>query len=101
MRLQRYLCVQHDPGRWNCKPSARLSVKLPSLDPNEIAIKLDIEIPDALFQKPALQASITVPEDAVTPPVLDAEVTETIREELQKRLGVDLTIAVVQPTQGD
>lgn len=96
MNCVRYLCVKHDPKRWGCKPVTRLMTSLPSLAPNEVAIRLEIELPDALFTKPSLEARVTVPDSAVTRPVVDAVVQENICAALQQQLGVELTIQVVE-----
>ncbi|HET8550941.1 MAG TPA: hypothetical protein VFM97_00510 [Gammaproteobacteria bacterium] len=77
--------------------SIRLTRHTPSLDRNEIALSVSIDLPEALFRRPALQASIAVPEDAVSAPTIDADVVENIRELASEHLGVDLAISVVDP----
>lgn len=75
----------------------RLSRRSPHLGPGEVAIRVALELPAALFERPALQAKIAVPADQVSRPTINAAVVENIREVLQQQLGVNLTISVVEP----
>lgn len=77
--------------------SARLTQKMPALKSDEVALSLSVKVPETLFRKPALRASITVPEEAISRPVIDAGVVDNIREMVMQNLGVDLTIAVIEP----
>lgn len=83
-------------GNWGLK--ARITRTLPALASGEIALALKIALPDALFQKPSLRASIEVPASAVSAPKIDSIVIDNIKETLQQQLGVNLEIAVVEPT---
>lgn len=48
---QKYLVI-------NSKGSARLCVTKPSLDWNEIAVEVNIQVPDSVFDRPMLKANI-------------------------------------------
>lgn len=78
--------------------SARLALKSPSLAKDEIALKISVEVPDALFNRPQLQAKITIPQSAVTAPVVDAQVLDNVREILQQQTGLDVSVSLVSPT---
>ncbi len=88
-----YLAVKKK--RWNVL-TARLCNKVPSLASGEVAIKLTIGVPDALFQRPQLHARITVPESAVSKPVIDATVLDNIKESLTQQFGLDVQVALVE-----
>jgi hypothetical protein len=92
--LNAYIIVK--PKGWGGL-SARLASRIPALKSDEIAIKLCIDVPDALFKRPQLQASITIPESAVTPTVVNAEVLDNIREVLSQQTGLDVTVNLVVP----
>lgn len=77
--------------------SARLTSRTPALSKDEVAIKLDICVPDALFKRPQIQAKVVVPEDAVTAPVLNAAVLDNVREVLQQQTGMDVSVSLVEP----
>ena len=76
--------------------SGRLTQTLPGLDSGEIAIRVDIALPETLFSRPQLRAAITVPEGQLSAPVIDMNLMDNIREVVSQKLGVDLTIAVVE-----
>jgi hypothetical protein len=94
---QTFFLALSQNGRWRL--SGRLSKSLPALKAGEIALSLTVKLPETLFKKPSLRASIEVPESAVSAPVIDSAVVDNIREIVQQQLGVDLQIAVVEPTR--
>src|SRR3954466_14377131 len=78
------------------KPSFRTAVKKPSTAKNEIAIKLDIDLPLALFTRPELTASIVVPPEK-QPYQIDADVQHRIAESVRESTGLDVRISVEPP----
>ncbi len=92
MILQRYLVVGKERNR---KATARISIKQPALASCEIAIKLELNIPDELFTKPQLRAAINIPTGSVSAPMIEADVVDNITEIISKQLGVDLDISVI------
>jgi hypothetical protein len=77
--------------------AARYASRTPALSKDEIAIKLQISVPDALFTRPQLQATVTIPEDAITKPVLEATVLDNVREIIQQQTGMDVRVSLVEP----
>ena len=75
----------------------RLTAKTPSLAADEVAVRLNVGLPVALFSRPSLEASVTVPPGVVPGPTIDSTVVDNIREIVSKQLGADLTISVPQP----
>lgn len=71
----------------------------PRLAADEIAMAITVVVPDAMFKKPALQATVRIPPESVNRPTIDAAITDNIRMELEKQLGVEVSIAVVEPTE--
>lgn len=92
--LQGYLIVS-PKGYYDI--SARYTSRPPALAKNEVAIKLGVSVPDALFNRPQLQAEVRIPEECVTAPVLNAEVLDNVREVLQQQTGMDISVRVVEP----
>lgn len=76
--------------------TARLTNKVPSLASGEVAIKVNVSVPEALFTRPMLQASIKVPEDAVSKPVINAVVLDNIKETLNQQFGLDVRVSLVE-----
>jgi hypothetical protein len=100
VNCERYLCVKYNPGPpygIHNKPSVRLTVGKPRLDAQEVAILLNINLPNELFKKPQLEANIRVPEENVNRPVINAEVLGNIEQHLKQTLGVELSISLIQP----
>lgn len=72
--------------------SAKAAMKKPSTKANEIAIALDLDIPDALFEKPALEAKIKV--DPVNKGAIPVTVANDIAKIIAEQLGVNVTLSV-------
>ena len=77
----------------------RMLKSMPRLERDEVALQLTVELPDAIFKKPSLSASVVVPEGTVKGPVIDATVVDNIRAVVSRELGVNLSIAPVEPTR--
>lgn len=97
MKVSGYLIVGYDPNRRG-KASLRITKTMPGLDWDEIAVKLNLELPDELFIKPHLQADITIPADSVSPPHIEAETINDIEEVVSRELGVKLDLSII-PTE--
>lgn len=74
--------------------SFHVTRKKPLTGANEVAIRLDIELPETLFEVPQLSAAIKVPESATSRPVISADVQDNIAAALRKQLGMKVTISV-------
>lgn len=94
-RLEGYIVVKPKGVFYDL--AARYASRTPALSKDEIAIKLNISVPDALFTRPQLQASVVIPEDAVTKPVLDAQVLDNVREVIEQQTGMDVRVSLVEP----
>lgn len=82
----------------NKRGKTRLSKNRPSLAVDEVSIRLNVDLPDALFTKPRLEASVTIPEEASTPELLSATVVENVREAVESVTGLKFAVTVVQET---
>lgn len=90
MNVEFYLVV-------NERGSVRTVKNKPGLDWNEVAIKLDLKLPDALFEKPHLSASINVGDDAVNTPNIEADVVSNIEQSILEHTGVEVKLSIVNP----
>ncbi|MBV2138546.1 MAG: hypothetical protein KUF79_17200 [Candidatus Thiodiazotropha sp. (ex Ctena orbiculata)] len=90
MKVKKWLTVNNRGG-------CRLTKGKPSLDWNEVAIFLEIELPDALFDKPRLEAKITIPDEAAVSGVIDSAVAENVQEAIEQATGLTFSVAVVDP----
>ena len=90
MKIAAFLIV-NDNGAIRAVKSYR------ELQLNEIAVQVNLEVPDQLFRKPVVSADIVVPEDAVQTPEISAEVTENIKEAIETATGVEVKISIPDP----
>lgn len=80
--------------RWltiSSKGNTKISVTAPSLRPDEIAVKLELKVPRALFTRPALQAQIVIAADKA-PTIITAAVKDNIAEIVRQQTGLSITL---------
>lgn len=82
------------------RSSARLTKNKPSLDANEVPVRINLSLPISLFQRPSLEASISIPEDSVTPPEISADVQSGIAEAIRAATGFNVRLRVEAPEGG-
>lgn len=73
---------------------------LPKTGRDEVAIRVNVTVPKALFERPELTVSINVAGD--TPRVdVDAETMDTMAERMQELIGVPVHITCDLPGEGE
>ena len=72
----------------------KISKNMPDTASNEIAVKLDLDIPNSLFMKPSLNFKMSIPESAASFPVLEAAVQDNLAELLANELGQKVHLSV-------
>jgi len=96
MNITSYLIITPSKKSWN--PSLKLVKSLKGTMPaNSIAIKLNLDIPNAIFQKPQLSATIKIDESQISKPVIDAQVLDNIQETLSQQLGIEMQVNLIEP----
>jgi len=73
----------------------------PSVRMDEVAIKIDLEIPNALFEKPLLSAKVKIPSDAVSQPEITAEIQDNVKNLIESATGLNIDLRVVEPGDDD
>lgn len=73
----------------------------PPLAMDEVAVRIQMNLPEMLFARPQLQASLTVKEDAVSPHVITPEVLISTKELLERGTGMSVELRVVPPEKED
>lgn len=68
---------------------------------DEVAIKCDLQVPEALFERPALSARIAVPDEAVPSTEINMELASNIQDLVQQHLGLTLQVGVEEPERDD
>jgi hypothetical protein len=68
----------------------------PSLRSDEVSMRINIDLPDILFQKPQLEAKILVDEKAVIPANLTPQILIDSKELIQQVIGCNIDLRVVE-----
>lgn len=72
------------------------TTSLPKTGVDEVAIRVNVSLPEALFERPELTVSIAV--DGAVPRVnIDADTMETLTERMHEILGTPVTITCDLP----
>jgi hypothetical protein len=97
MRISNFLVIKKNGWRY----TSRLTAKAPALASSEIAVKISLEIPDAVFEKPAFEANITIPKEAISKPVIETEVIDNVQALIKQNLGFEVKLQLVEPKEDD
>jgi hypothetical protein len=73
--------------------SIRATKKKPAIASNEIAIRLKLEIPNAVFDEPVFEASISLPEPSINMPN-KAEIADGISEAMSRNMGFKVKVSM-------
>lgn len=102
MLITTYLKVTKSKHRYGSKGSVKLFTKKPSCASNEVALRLEINLPDALFDRPEFKVQLHVdPKDVGT---LNPSVTidtKDIAKILRDSLGVNVLVSTVVADNSD
>lgn len=74
------------------KPTIRTAKNKPHCAGHEVAIALNLILPNGLFQRPALEATICVP-DGQAPVTITPEIEQNIADTLKEQFGIVLNIS--------
>jgi hypothetical protein len=96
MQISQYLIVRKYGNPSWPKFSSRLTAGSPALSSNEIAVKLNLILPDAIFDKPAFEAKVVVPDEAVSKPVITADVIDNVEEIIKQNTGFEVKLEIVE-----
>lgn len=78
------------PNKW--ATSAKAVKNKPGTGPDEVAVKVRVELPVELFVRPQLEARISVSADAVSPQVVTVDIAKEIEKAVLQGTGFDLKI---------
>lgn len=104
MRLDKYIVVEGRKNRYEqITLYSRMVEKTPKLKGNEIALRLSIDLPKALFTRPTLEAKMTIPDEVVPTVEISPEVTANIEEIIKQSTGLTMSVNVVpfEPNQDE
>lgn len=96
MQISQHIVIKRTGTKYSSRYSARLTKGNPALASNEVAVKVVLTLPDAIFDKPAFEAKIVVPDEAVSKPVIEASVIDNVQEIIKQNTGFEVTLQVVE-----
>lgn len=99
MQISQFIIVKKKDRQYGY--TSRLTQNMPALQANEVAVKVTLSIPDAIFKKPALEAQITIPESAVSKPTISAEVVDNVEQIIKQQTGFDVKLEIIEKPQGE
>lgn len=89
MIIQKYLIINH-------RGNVRLAQREPTMSGNEIALRLELELPNELFKRPTLQAYMKVPSEAVPRTKITAAITDNVQKIIKEATGLNMVVSIVE-----
>lgn len=90
MKTQFFLVVNDGDGG-----SVRTVKSRPDLKWNEIALHINLELPQKLFQKPQLNTSIIVSDEQISPTEIDVETSDNIKQAIESATGLEVRLEIL------
>lgn len=98
MLIEKWLVISAHRTRYSWKAmsyKSRLAEREPSLAGNEVAVKIKLELPEALFKRPKLVANLEIPQEAVPKTEITTEVTTNIEKIIKETTGLEMRLSIV------
>lgn len=68
----------------------------PPLKWDEISLKVNLDLPDILFQRPLIEAKITVDKEMVLPETINPEIVINTKELIEQSTGCKIDFKVIR-----
>lgn len=92
MKIDKFLIINH-------RGNITVRERTPSLKGNEIAVRLVLEVPNALFERPTLVAKMEIPEKAVPKSTITPTIATNIENIIKEATGLTMHVDIVEHTQ--
>jgi hypothetical protein len=66
----------------------------PSCKAGEISMKIEVDLPDKIFERPRLEAKWVVPKEKVPDALITAEIKDNVEQALKEALGMDIIVSI-------
>ncbi len=97
MWIEKYLVISASKSRYgSLSPSVSIKERSPSLKGNEIALKLQIEIPNEMFTRPTLEVKMKIPTEAIPRTSITPEITSNIEKIIKEQTNLNIVVSVVE-----
>lgn len=97
LQTECYLVFSRSGNKNWPKLSVRLAIKKPPLKAGEIPMKLNLVVPDRLFDTPQFSATLNIPDTIPNEVLLD--IPDQIAKLVQESLGITLNIVKPEPEE--
>lgn len=81
----------------NSRGSVRTCKNKPDTRADEIAVAVNMNVPNELFKKPVIEAKIEIPKDAVASRTIEADTQQAIKESIESISGLTVELAIKNP----
>lgn len=81
----------------NSNGTAKVVKNQPGLNWNEVAIFVNLELPNQLFQKPQLSAQIKIADSQVAPTEIAVDMQNNIKEAIEQATGFEVRLSIENP----
>src|SRR3954469_20044086 len=104
MQEKFYICLKLENMKTKCylkinsNGSVSITKSKPDVNFDQVAVCLDLELPDILFKKPQITATIRVEENDVTPLVINAETANNVKDAIETITGIKVLLKVENPS---
>lgn len=82
-----YLIISSNGG-------VRVTKNPPETKRNEIAMKIDVEVPRSMFFKPNIEFKLVIPQSAARPTTIPVELMGNIERNIEEATGLRVTLHV-------
>jgi hypothetical protein len=72
-----------------------------ALKPSQVAIEVNLDLPDALFRRPRIITTITVPSGDIPVEIINHATIERIEDAMRGIVGMDVRVQLVDLTTPD
>ena len=99
MNVTCYLVVQGKKaryGKWREAGNIKVTKNKPSTAGDEIAVRIQMEVPDTLFEKPSLNVNLKIPDSVQAGGEITPEMTDNIADIIQAQTGLSVTVSAAE-----
>lgn len=89
MIVQKYLVV-------NSRGNVTIREKEPRMAGNEFAVKLVLDVPDALFSRPILVAKMAISKEAIPKSSITPTITDNVEKLIKEATGLEMRVSIVE-----
>lgn len=98
MKTEFWLAMSAKKSRYNetyeSSGVAKVSKNKPTVGPNTVAVKVDLEIPDAYFERPQFNLLLKLPEPPKKDLGIHPELQDDLEEAISEEMGVKVHLSV-------